>query len=40
LGVQTTAEALAPSLLMRLAQGLSRFDAAPRPGPIPAVVVR
>jgi lipoate-protein ligase A len=40
LGLPTTAEALAPSLLLRLAQDLSRFDAAPRLGPIPAVVVR
>jgi lipoate-protein ligase A len=38
-GLPTTAEVLAPSLLLRLAQDLSRLEAAPRPGPIPAPAV-
>ena len=39
LGLPATAEALAPSLLLRLAQCLSQLEAAPRPGPIPARAV-
>jgi lipoate-protein ligase A len=39
LGLPTTTEALAPSLLLRLAQGLAQLEAAPRPGLIPAPAV-
>jgi lipoate-protein ligase A len=39
LGPPITAEALAPSLLLRLTQSLSQLEAAPRPGPIPARAV-
>jgi hypothetical protein len=39
LGVRTTAEALAPSLLLRVAQDLSLSQAGAQPRPIPASAV-